>query len=198
MAKVAITNLEVAQSLLMGQSDIVLFDSISDYSTADWTALKNPKSLGQIVQESTSWEGDDVEREDIKDEQGDLITSKITGGTVAFSFDLASTSKELVTTFLKGSSEITGGSSAAPVAGFDNELKAIGFGTDLPVFTAPIMIINDEGTRALFVPKAKISSNLNLDGGLWRIKVNVLAEFIDSASFKTCMILEGKVTYSAE
>ena len=55
-----ITNFEAAQSLFAGQGDLILFDPITDYASATLATLANPKSLGQIVQDSTSWDGDDV------------------------------------------------------------------------------------------------------------------------------------------
>lgn len=192
MAK--ITNFEAATTLFAGQGDLVIFDPITDYSAATLAGLKNPKSLGQIVQDSTSWEGDDVSVDQIKDEQGDIITARVTAGTLAFSFELASTSHEMVQKFLKGSTV-----TPAAIEGFTGTpTKISGFGVDLPVFTAPIAIINDELNRAWLYPKAKITSNLSYSDGLWRIKASVLAEFIDTASLKTGMVIDGALDYTSD
>lgn len=188
----AITNLEAAQKLFAGQGDLIIFDSISDYSNATLASLTNPKSLGQIVQDSTSWDGDDVSVDEIKDEQGDLITARVTAGTLAFSFELASTSQTMITKFLKGTT-IT----PAAIAGFSTPTAVTGFGTQLPVFTAPIAIINDEANRAWIYPKAKITSNLSLSDGLWRIKASVLAEYVETASLSTGMVIEAVADYDA-
>jgi hypothetical protein len=73
----AITKFEQIQSLFVGQGDIVLFGDPEtgvyfadgkDYSNATIADFINPKSLGQIVEDSTSWTGDDVSFEDIRDE----------------------------------------------------------------------------------------------------------------------------------
>lgn len=189
-----ITNFEAAQSLFAGQGDLILFDPITDYASATLATLANPKSLGQIVQDSTSWDGDDVSVDQIKDEQGDIITARVTAGTLAFSFELASTSQEMITKFLKGATV-----TPAAIAGFtDTPTKITGFGVDLPVFTAPMAIVNDELNRAWLYPKAKVTSNLAYSDGLWRIKASVLAEFVDTASLKTGMIIDGTLDYTGE
>lgn len=189
-----ITNFEAAQSLFAGQGDLILFDPITDYASATLATLANPKSLGQIVQDSTSWDGDDVSVDQIKDEQGDIITARVTAGTLAFSFELASTSQEMITKFLKGATV-----TPAAIAGFTGTpTKITGFGVDLPVFTAPMAIVNDELNRAWLYPKAKVTSNLAYSDGLWRIKASVLAEFVDTASLKTGMIIDGTLDYTGE
>lgn len=187
-----ITNFEAAQSLFAGQGDLIIFDPITDYGSATLATLTNPKSLGQIVQDSTSWDGDDVSVDQIKDEQGDIITARVTAGTLAFSFELASTSQEMITKFLKGSNV-----TPAAIEGFTGTpAKITGFGVDLPVFTAPMAIVNDELNRAWLYPKAKVTSNLAYSDGLWRIKASVLAEFVDTASLKTGMIIDGTLDYT--
>jgi len=189
-----ITNFEAAQSLFAGQGDLILFDPITDYASATLATLANPKSLGQIVQDSTSWDGDDVSVDQIKDEQGDIITARVTAGTLAFSFELASTSQEMITKFLKGATV-----TPAAIEGFTGTpTKITGFGVDLPVFTAPMAIVNDELNRAWLYPKAKVTSNLAYSDGLWRIKASVLAEFVDTASLKTGMIIDGTLDYTGE
>ena len=173
----AIAKLDSAAKLFAGQGDLVIFDAISDYAAKTLADLVNPKSLGQIVQDSTSWEGEDVNTDQILDEQGNLITARVTAGTLGFSFDIASTSPTMVKTFLAGV-DITG----TTLTGlFDtNTVSAVGFGTALPVMTRPIAVLNDELNRAWIYPKAKITSNLTLADGLYRIHAVVLAENVDN------------------
>lgn len=173
----AIAKLDSAAKLFAGQGDLVIFDAISDYAAKTLADLANPKSLGQIVQDSTSWEGEDVNTDQILDEQGNLITARVTAGTLGFSFDIASTSPTMVKTFLAGV-DITG----TTLTGlFDtNTVSAVGFGTALPVMTRPIAVLNDELNRAWIYPKAKITSNLTLADGLYRIHAVVLAENVDN------------------
>lgn len=197
MAKAGkITKLEAAAKLFAGQGDLVIFDAIADYSEATLGSLENPKSLGQIVQDSTSWDGEDVGTDSILDEQGNLITARVTAGTLAFSFEIASTSAAMVQKFLKGHAVSAGSGSTLSIDGFESPVTATGFGTDLPVFTAPIAIINDELNRAWLYPKAKITSALSYSDGLWRIKANVLAEMVDNGNLYTGMIIEGTAKYT--
>ena len=46
--------------------------------------------------------------------------------------------------------------------------------------TRPIGVLNDELNRAWIYPKAKITSNLTLSDGLYRIHAVVLAENVDN------------------
>ena len=157
----AIAKLEGAAKLFAGQGDLIMFDVVPDYDDASIDELSdftNPKSLGQIVQDSTTWEGEDVSTDEILDEQGNIITAHVTAGTLGFSFDIASTSQLMVQTFLGGDS-ITSPGAFAGLEG-TGTLTATGFGVKIPVMTRPIAIINDELNRAWFYPKAKITANL--------------------------------------
>lgn len=175
-----------------GQSDIVLFDEVSDYSALTLSTLEGAKSLGQIVQDSTEWNGDEPEVSNILDEQGDVITASVTAGTLGFTFEMADTSKDSFKEFLKGV-DIT---SATGGTAWGGEVSAVGFGTQLPTMTRPIMIVNDEMNKSILLPKAKITSNLTISDGLWRIAVTVVAENVDTANMKTGMLIVGKTSYS--
>lgn len=179
----AVPKIESASKLFAGQGDLVIFDEITDYSGKTLADLKindgantGAGSLGQIVQDSTTWEGEDVNTDQILDEQGNLITARVTAGTLGFSFDIASTSLVMVKKFLAGVN--IEGSALASL--FDGNVAAVGFGTALPVMTRPIGILNDELNRAWIYPKAKITANLTLADGLWRIHAVVLAENVDN------------------
>lgn len=174
-----------------GQSDIVLFNEVLDYSKLTLATLAGAKSLGQIVQDSTEWNGDEPEVSNILDEQGDVITASVTAGTLGFKFEMADTSKESFKEFLKGVdiSEATSGDA------WDGEVSAVGFGTQLPTMTRPIMVVNDEANKSILLPKAKITSNLTISDGLWRIAVTVVAENVDTATMKTGMLIVGKTKY---
>lgn len=183
-----IKDFEQTTGIFAGQGDLVIFDPIADYTTAAFSDLANPKSLGQIVQDSTSWEGEDPETTQIKDEQGDLITARVTSGTLGFSFELASTSLEMVKKFLGGEEIATAvlGTNTA----FEGAVTAVGFGVDLPVMTIPYMILNDELNRAWLYPKGKTVGNLSYSDGLWRIKATVTCEYLKTKSLRTGMILD--------
>lgn len=186
-----IDKIDAATVPFVGQGDLIIFDAVSDYSTATLATLANPKSLGQIVQDSTSWEGEDVSTDQILDEQGNIITAKVTAGTLSFSFDIASTSANMMKKFM-AAADITVGSPSYLAA----SSTAVGFGVDLPVFTVPVLVADQEKKRAWLYPKAKITSNLSLSDGLYRIHAVCLAEQVDTANLKTGILLEGALVYA--
>lgn len=190
-----INKIDAATAPFVGQGDLIIFDAVSDYSTAKLADFTNPVSLGQIVQESTSWEGEDVSTDQILDEQGNIITAKVTAGTLGFSFDIASTSAAMVKKFLRGA-DIASASIGSP-AYLESNPSAVGFGVDLPVFTVPILVADQEKKRAWVYPKAKITSNLTLADGLYRIHAVVLAEQVDTQYLKTGILLEGTLKYES-
>ena len=186
-----INKIDAATAPFVGQGDLIIFSAIDNYATATLASLTGAQSLGQIVQDSTSWEGEDVSTDEILDEQGNLITAKVTAGTLSFSFDIASTSSDMMKKFMKAA-DITVGSPAWLESG----ATAVGFGVDLPVFTVPILVADQEKKRAWVYPKAKITSNLSLSDGLYRIHAVVLAEQVDTANLKTGILLEGTLKYA--
>lgn len=186
----AIAKLDTSPKLFEGQGDLVVFAPISDYTNKTLANLSDPKSLGQIVQDSTTWEGEDVSTDQILDEQGNVITAHVTAGTLGFSFDIASTSLTMVKNFLAGTDAIENVTFAGLETGTGEALQAAGFGVDLPVQTRPIAVIDSERGRAWVYPKAKITSNLALADGLYRIHAVVVAEQVDQPSLKTAMIVE--------
>ena len=172
-----------------GQSDIVLFDETSggytaQTSFADVTA--SGMSLGQVVEDSTSWEGEDPSIDSIKDEQGDIIVSTVTAGTYGFSCDIADVSEEMATAVMKAAKVATPGTSTG-IGSLSNVLKFV----ELPITTRPIAIFNDEANKWILLPKAKIVGNLTLDSKLWRIHINATAEYINTNTCGTFMMGKG-------
>lgn len=180
--------------IFSGQSDIILFDEVKDYSNAKPSTLEGAKSLGQIVQDSTEWNGDDPEVENILDEQGDVITASVTAGTLGFTFQMADTSADNFKEFLKG--EVITGSFEGSDGVWSDVTKVVGFGYQLPTMTRPIMVVNDQMNKSILLPKAKITSNLTIEDGLLRIAVTVVAENVDTATLKTGMLIIGKTQYN--
>lgn len=184
----AIGRIENAGVLFAGQGDLIIFDAV-DYTKDDLGIgdLTSPKSLGQIVQDSTSWEGEDPETTEIKDEQGNVITAKVAAGTLGFSFDIASTSQEMIKLFLGGKT-VTWESNSTWGSG-----TAMKFGTEIPTIVRPIAIVNDTKDRTWLYPKAKITSSLSYEDGLYRIHCTVVAEGIDTNLLGTVMVIDAKI-----
>lgn len=175
-----------------GQSDIALFDAPAGgykdtTSFADVTA--SGMSLGQVVEDSTSWEGDDPTIDVIKDEQGDPIVSTVTAGTYAFSCDIADLSPDMAEAIMKAT-KVTGSLTSTSIGNVADVVKFV----ELPVTTAPIAIFNDEANKWILFPKAKIVGNLTLDSKLWRLHITATAEYIDTDTLGTFMMGKGKPT----
>lgn len=184
----AIGKLEQASVLFAGQGDLIMFDEVTDYGAATLATLNNPKSLGQIVQDSTSWEGEDPETTEIKDEQGNVITAKVAAGTLGFSFDIASTSQEMIKTFLGGKNvDLPSGTDAWSTG------TAMKFGKEIPTIVRPIAIVNDLKNRTWLYPKAKITSSITLANGLYRIHCVVVAEGLDTDALGTAMVIDAPI-----
>lgn len=179
-----------------GQSDIVLFDAPADGYDADTSfsdVTASGMSLGQVVEDSTSWEGDEPSIDSIKDEQGDVIVSTVTAGTYAFSCDVADLSEEMAIALMKAAKVTTPGTST----GIETPTSVLKF-VELPVTTRPIAIFNDEANKWILFPKAKIVGNLTLDSKLWRIHLVATAEYMDTATCGTFMMGNGKPKAAAE
>lgn len=191
MAVTYIKNLGDAPILIAGQLDIVICDAPSEYSSSTTLAdvLSNPTSVGQVVQDSTSWDGDEVSFDNLLDEQGDIITSTASAGTNQISFDLVDFEPSFLTTFLKAESVTV--DSTGLTALINGTPVAYGFGHKLPVVTRPLFIINDEGNRALFFPKMKIAAGLDWSDKIWKIHCIGSAESVDTDYLKTAMVLTG-------
>jgi len=192
-----INKVDAATAPFVGQGDLIIFSSTfansKTYENAKLSDFQSPLSLGQIVQDSTSWEGEDVSTDQILDEQGNLITAKVTAGTLSFSFDIASTSANMMKKFM-AAADITTSNLGSP-SFLSASPTAVGFGVDLPVFTCPILVADQEKKRAWVYPKAKITSNLAYSDGLYRIHAVVLAEQVDTDYLKTGMLIEGTLVY---
>lgn len=190
MAKIG--KLEQASVLFAGQGDLFIFDEVKNYDEATLATLSNPVSLGAIVQDSTSWEGEDPEVSEILDEQGNVITAKVAAGTLGFSFNIASTSSTMLKKFMKASNlkSVPATTTAWEALEVQN---VTGFGVEVPTIVVPIAIVNDTKTRTWLFPKAKITSSISLEDGLYVIHCSVIAEGLDTDNLKTAMVVDANL-----
>ena len=188
--------LENVTGLFSGQGDLFIFDALSDadYATATLATLKGAASLGQIVQDSTSWEGEDPEVTEIKDEQGNIITARTAAGTLAWAFDLASTSSTMIKKFLKGINVDVSALTTDGTPWEESGMVVTGFGIEIPVVTVPMAIVNDALNKTWLYPKTKVTSSLSYEDGLWRIHCACIAEYLNTAGLKTGMLIEAAVS----
>lgn len=189
-----ITNFETLGKFFVGQGDMLIFDTPTDYSTATLASLANPKSLGDIKGDSTSWTGDDASISNIVNEQGNNVVSYVKAGTLSFEAEILSTSPEIINKFLGGTA-VTSGATFASGATWASGSTVTGFGNKLPVIEAPIAIANDTLNRTLIFPKAKIIGSFTLSDGALTAKINVVAQGIDTTALQTGMIVDGSLNY---
>jgi len=189
----AIGKIEALNKHFVGQSDIIMFDKPADYATAKLSTLANPKSLGHIKLDSTSFTGEAASLEPLKNEKGKIYYNLTTEGTFGFEFFAASTSSEMLTEFF-------GAETISDTFTGDNGIPAsatvLGLMHKPAILERPIMIVNDTADRSIIIPRAKIVANLEMDGKEIGIRVNVSAEAIDTVNLKTVMFVDGELAYT--
>ncbi len=189
----AITKAEVSETF-NGQSDIVVFDAPTGGYTKTTTFAQvtaSGTSVGQVVEDSTEWTGEDASIENILDEQGRVIVGQAKDGTFGLACDLANMSKENVVKFLNGAGVTVSGS---PV-NLKNVTDVVKAGVEMPVMTRPLAILNDEANRFILFPKAKIIASVKLDSKLFRIHIQATAEYINTSELGTLMMGKGEADY---
>lgn len=170
-----------------GQSYLILFDEVADYSTATIdTILESGIDLGQIFEGSTTMNGDEASFEDKKDEQGDVIVSDPTAGTDGFDFEMADFSAEKLELFMRGR-KITHTASTSETDGVQIKGDVIGWGDKIPVIERPIGIINDNADKILVYPKARILTSRNNEDKLFVLKSTAKAQDCNTEHLNTVM-----------
>lgn len=173
-----------------GQGCIIVFDEVTDYTTATVTSITGAGfDVGQVYQGSTTWTGEDPSFEDELDEQGDVIVSNPTKGTFGFDFEMADFSAEKFKTFLRGK-EITYTGSSTGVFKSTGVQKAVATTEDMPIITRPIALVNDECNKALFFPKARILTGPGMENKLFVLKSVVKAQDCNTDTLGTFMLID--------
>ncbi len=194
---IIINKVDAITSCFTGQGDLVVFASITEanYASADLASLITPKSLGDIFAGSTSWTGDEASLEPLKNEQGQLVCSMAVAGTYSFEFVHVSMSAARAALFL-GAATVTNPTSLPTWIGTSPTPVITGFGgAKLPIITCPIALFNQDKTKMLIFPKAKIVSSVTMDGTNVMIKSVVQASSIDTEGLKTVMMIDAVPVY---
>ena len=176
-------------SVFNGQSMIIVFDEVEDYSTAtvgDITA--DGFDVGQVFQGSTTWNGEDPSFEDKLDEQGDIIVSNPTKGSYGYDFEMADFSADKFKTFMKGKDITTAdfGTGSAFGAG----ATAVATTEEMPVIERPIALVNDTAKKAIFFPKARILTGPAPEDGLFTLKAITKAQDCNTDKLGTMMLID--------
>ena len=186
----AIGKFDTVTSVFAGVSDIIVGDVAADSAyesgTLD-TLFASAKSVGQVKEDPTNWTGDDPTVDSVKDEKGNIITTKTTAGTFAFEFLMASMSPNILKAFMKAEDVASAVSSSGPFGAGAGAVKIV----DLPVTVRPIMVANDVADKAIVFPKAKIVASITREDGVFFVKGTATAEFVDTTKLGTFMLLNG-------
>ena len=192
---VVVGKIDAVGELFNGQGDLILFDKPADYSTATLLTLANPKSLGDIKLDSTSWSGDDPTVNIIKNEQGETVVTTVEAGTFGFEFTAMSTSAAMLTKLF--GAEAVSASFTTDTTLFATGSAVTGFGVNPTIVECPIMIANSTLDKSIIFPYAEIVSNLTIEDKVYCIKCKVTAKNINTANLKTVMMIKGAVDYTA-
>ena len=192
---VTVGQIDAVSELFNGQGDIIVFDKPADLASATLKTLANPKSLGDIKLDSTSWSGDDPTVNLIKNEQGETVITTVEAGTFGFEFTAMSISAAMLTKLF--GAESVSASFTTNTDLFATSSTVTGFGTSPTIVECPIMIVNSTLNKSIIFPNAEIVSNLTIEDKVYCIKCKVTAKNINTANLKTVMIVNGAVDYTA-
>lgn len=187
----------VNTAVFNGQSCIIIFDEVTDYTTATFdTITANGFDVGQVFQGSTSWNGEDPSFEDKLDEKGNIIVSDPQNGTMGFDFEMADYSSEKLITFLKGRKITQSAALSTSIFKGTPELTAVG--DQLPVITRPVALVNDSADRVIFFPKARIVTGTSMEEKLVVLKSIVKAQDCSTTNLGSMMLVDkAKLNLSA-
>lgn len=180
----------VEQYMSVG-NEIIIFDEVSDYASLDIATLANPKSLGNIEQDSINYTGTDATFEEWKNEDGVAISSTTEAGTIAFEFNHMSFTSERAKLFMSAVAVNAGSPSF-----IDAPKNAVGFGHKVSVITRPLAFLNQETNKWMLIPRAKISTSMTINNKHYMMKSTVQAEFLDTENLKTCVLIDGAAKYT--
>lgn len=183
-------------SIFNGQSMIIVFNEVTSYDTATvGTITATGFDVGQVFQGSTTWTGEDPSFDNVLDEQGDVIVPNPTNGTYGFDFEMADFCAAKFKTFLKGKDISSLGTGSA----FGTTATAVATSEAMPVITRPIAIVNDEGNKAVFFPKARIITGPSMEDKLFVLKSSVMAQDCNTTNLGTFMLIDkASLAYATE
>jgi len=180
-----------------GQSYIIVFNEVEDYSNATVDTITGEGfEVGQVFQGSTTWTGEEPSFDDVLDEQGDIIVSNPTKGTYGFDFEMADFSATKMKKFLKAE-DMT---AATAASSFGAGATAVGTTEAMPIITRPIALVNDTQKKAIFLPKARILTGPTMEDKLFVLKSIVKGQDCNiKGKLGTFMLIDKiKLNFKAE
>lgn len=186
-----LTKLGVQTRLFDGMARVIAFPNFDVSTLSSETTLADifktgGKDIGQIVEETPAWEGDEMEINTLKNTEGGVIRSVTTPGTLAWSCRIPHSveTAEIVGGTKMDSAELGGGFTAAdgkPIIGINpGDLN----------HQWPIGVLNLVKNEFAFFPKASVGFSLTIeDDGLMEYNTKATAEEIDTDNLQTMMFI---------
>lgn len=191
MATNALTKIGVQTRMFDGMARVIVFQKYDLANLTNATTLADIMStggydLGQIVEGSSSWEGDDMEVTTLKNTEGGVIRSVSTPGTLAWSCRIPHSAE---TAALLGGEQLNSATLGGGLeAATDKKIITVNPG-DLNKQWA-IGVLNLVKNEFAFFPKAAVGFSLTIeDDGLWEYNVKATAEDVDTKNLKTMMFI---------
>lgn len=188
-----IPNLVQVADVFKGYSAHLIGDIGLDYATAEFSDVANTlKIIGDILDGSTSSNGEDISIEERKNEQGITVyTLPTSAGSIGWDYTVMSTDEVSMQKFLQAV-KISGVTLPAWEA-TDGAKDILKFGVEAATFVAPFGLINSTKDRLILLPSATYTCALTVDGKDTMIKVSVKANKIDTPKLGTAMMKKLKM-----
>lgn len=188
----AITKIDAATETFDGFARVILFPDVDPSTFTDATTLADVlsggKDLGQIVEDSPSWDGEDADVEVLRDTEGGVIRALPTPGTFAWSCRVASTSAAM-------SEAIAGAKLTDTTAGAVGDVttatgkKIIGLNPGDMTKRCPIGVLNKTKNRLMLFPKASVNASPTYEDDMMEYNLSATAEDVNTTALSTMMFI---------
>lgn len=188
----AITKIDAVTETFDGFARVILFPDVDPSTFTDTTTLADVlsggKDLGQIVEDSPSWDGEDADVEVLRDTEGGVIRALPTPGTFAWSCRVASTSAAM-------SEAIAGAKLTNTTAGAVGDVttaagkKIIGLNPGNMTKRSPIGVLNKTKNRLMLFPKASVNASPTYEDNMMEYNLSATAEDVNTTALSTMMFI---------
>lgn len=188
----AITKIDAASETFDGFARVVIFPDVDPNEFTLETTLDEVLTggidLGQIVEDSPSWDGEDSSVDVLRDTEGGVIRALPTAGTFAYSLRLASTSAKMSAAIagakLKETTEEEIGDIKTP-----NGKSIIKLTPSDMTKKCPVAVFNKTKNRLMLFPKASVSATPTFEDNMFEYKLSVTAEDVSTKELATMMFV---------
>lgn len=190
MAK--LEKLAVKTRMFDGLARIVMFPDYDLDTMTEETKLSDifatgGVDLGEIVEGSPSWDGDDVETNILKNTEGGAIRTRVTAGTCAWSCRIPLSKETAERIGSKLHTETTLGDGSFKLA---TGKEVIGMNPTGMMKQCPIGVLNLARDEFALFPKGNISFAITIeDDDLWELSVKATADDVETPNLDTLMFV---------